>query len=221
MKLKKTSMRERVLLGVAVTVVLLAGYALLRYQPAQTGLARLTEERDELANELTKARVPRPSSRNVDTVLKELAEHERTLADTRDAIATLEQRFVDAESHEAIQRLMVDVSGVAQSNRVTIREAVPYSARASAPSTRNLNVIPKRPSAADNLVAAFSGGGPYTRPLRQLTVEGNFAGIRRFVEQLSDLPKRVIVLQFTLETAPGGHVATGEQLVRAGLVVAL
>ena len=74
---------------------------------------------------------------------------------------------------------------------------------------------------SDGLVARMSPGTPLHRPMQQLGMEGDFEGMRNFIQGLDRLPWQVTIVQFKLEAKPVDPPAGMPQRLSANLILAL
>ena len=90
---------------------------------------------------------------------------------------------------------MVDISALAKTSAVVIREASALTE---------------------------TGPGRQARPMRQLIVEGSYGGLHAFLDGLVQLPKRVVVERFSIRTvAVKTKDAKVRQRLESVLVVSL
>lgn len=217
MKKRAMSQREKLLIAAALLAMGGSLYAVARYQPAQLQLARMTEETQQLKTRVNKEHIPRQTGRDAEQLQRELDKVQRNLAEEQAQLEPLESRFIGAASPAAVQELMVDISTLARSSGVIIRETQPYSAASrSGPAGRSSAAPLEAP-----LLTTLTANPDFQRPVKRLRLEGDYTGLRRFIEGIGSLPRRVVVLQFAFETLPMVEGQDEFQRLNANLVVAL
>ena len=195
----------------ALITAISATYIAGRYRTAYHGNADLERRVLEMEQSLRSTRIPKPASADAESLRKHLSESVREQELLKIQMDELEARFVDANQPEAVQSLMVKISQLAEASSVTIRESIPVEKKPR-PLTKGEN---------PTIEEALIGGFIYKRPAKRLTLEGPFHGIKRFLNQLSQLPQRVVVLHFSLETLPKRGDEDPVQLLRSNVLVAL
>ena len=208
------SLREQALMLFAVLAAVGVLYAIARYRPEQWALQQLEAETKQLASTLEKKRVPRPLNRDAAHISGELEKVEGQLSGRREQLKGLEARFVDAASTQALQDLMVDISTLARTSGVTIRETLPFESESGSGARASASGLP------ENMATRFKTGG-FLRPLKRLRLEGNYPSLRRFIEGSAELTRQVVVLQFGFTTMSSPSPAGGSANLNAEIVVAL
>lgn len=208
------SLREQALMLFAVLAVVGVLYAMARYKPEQLALQQLEAEAKQLASTLEEKKVPRPLSRDAAQITPELEKVEGELNERREQLKVLEARFVDAASTQALQDLMVDISTLARASGVTIRETLPFESESGSGARASASGLP------ENMATRFIAGG-FLRPLKRLHLEGNYQGLRRFIEGSAELTRQVVVVQFGFTTMSSPSPAGSSANLDAKIVVAL
>lgn len=186
---RMTAQKKVLLLG-AVFAALFLAYSVFRYMPAQAVIlqqAQSTEEKNERVQSIRREQ-PEAPGRDPAQLRQELAELEQSLDREQQQLTLFEQQFAPEDSPEALQDLRVRISELATSHGVRIRESVPYIVTTDSPP-------------ASPLLSVLAFGNPYQRSLQRLTLESSFSGLRQCLEQLKELPWKVVVMDFEIEVA--------------------
>jgi len=197
--------REWALLVISVTVIVSTGYLRWRYLPARQIV------REATAGSGVALEQARPDLFQAWTVRTnaEIARLERTLVQEQETLARIERGFAPSQSNEALQALKVEISDLAKSSGVLIRESVPYRPAATATDSD------------PTLLGQFAKGTPYRRPLQQMRIEGSFGDFRQFLRGLPRLSWRVTVARFHLQAVPRPGVGDGSQVLDVTAILAL
>jgi hypothetical protein len=207
--------REKGLLAGAAVVVLAMVYFVARVQP-QKALAKSLKE-DVASLEQTLASTPRPrEAGDPEAVKKQLEEANARLRQARGELDALLQRRVDDHSNQALEGLMQEILTLAKAKGVTVDTSGVYTG-----SLVDLGIVAK-----DEIARLQTGNEPFRfRPLRSLSLRGDYPHLRGFIEELPRLRHEVNVLRFSLK-ADGGKAErrkadTQPAGLRAELVLAL
>jgi hypothetical protein len=129
----------------------------------------------------------------------------------------LESRFVPHEQSGELEELLLQISALADRHAVQFRENTPCPA-----ATLRRFLGPHHAACATeaaDLVRFLTLGEPYARPVRQVTLDATFQGLRRFLRDLGALPQLVVIACFEIE-APT-DTAPGQAPLRAKLLLVL
>jgi hypothetical protein len=170
---------------------------------------------------------------------RDIREAEASLARIQGGMHAVDERLAPADSQE----LKLRISGLAQQSGVFIIEnkafvpAALLQSSAAAPARKSKrarraaaaaaaaapaqSTIPSPLHESDGLVARMSPGTPLHRPMQQLGMEGDFEGVRNFIQGLDRLPWQVTIVQFKLEAKPVDPPAGMPQRLSANLILAL
>lgn len=203
--LTKLGRRESALLVIAATVIIGLGYLRWRYLQAQRAIREAIKssgvELEQVRPDTFRAWTARTNA--------ELTRLEEALVGEQETLTQLEQRFAPSQSNEALQALKVEVSDLAKSSGVLIRESVPYQpAAATAGSDRAL-------------LSQFATGTLYRRPLQRMRMESSFAGFRQFLRGLDRLSWRATVARFDIEAVPQPGLRNAPQVLDMTAILAL
>lgn len=242
MKLKNISLREQLMVFVAVGVLVVGGYGLLRFYPALKALKAMNESTAKTESRLKTTEIPELPDDDEDAVIREVRDVERVLIDMQGSVETVEQRLAPPDSQE----LRLRISDLARTSGVLILGnqaylnanaaqpgvvATPASGKKAAKRARRAAVAaPKIPAAAaepailpeaDGLLARMAPGTAFYRPMQQLSMEGDFEGIKNFIRGFDRLPWQVTIVQFTLEAKPVDAPVGLPQRLSATMILAL
>lgn len=211
MPFRTISEREKILLGMALLAVLISLYALVRYKPQQLEYSRVTEEVQQLKNGLKSARIPRPKGQDANSLQQQIDKTQRDLDRSTSLLTSYEQQFVNIDSAEAVQGVVVQISNLARTSGVIIRETLQYSDKPFV--SRGTDEV--------LLTEALIAGHIFQRPARNMTIEGSYRAMRRFLIGMGQLSKRVVVLRFSMEVVPMLDQQQKLQQLKSSLLVSL
>jgi len=221
--LQNLSQREKIMLMLLCLVLFGTGYALLRYQPVQAEIQRLEKQTADAQKKYQATKVPKEPSEDRLTLERQLAAIEEEVTARMIEVDRLEQQYVPLEDVEARQGLKVNISMLAKKHQVRIRENVPYDPKrarlGSSRSSRGARMV-GQPSDS-SYISRFLKGNPYKRPLLRISTESSYFGLRRFLEELTHLPWRVTIAQFSLEATTSTDPESSAQEISSTLVLAL
>lgn len=225
MNLRNISTREQVLIFFVAFTVVAGSYGLLRYRPALKALTELQASNIKTADRAKNAIIPEEPIEDIDDLKTDVASADSELA-------VMKLSFIDAEQKlapEDSQELRLRISDVANNAGVRIRENVPYlvprvagGTVAAAPAQklskrqqRAANKAARRsggtsPAGAISAAAPTEGGLIYRltneldtqRPFQRVSVEGSFAQVQSFIQELGKLPFMVTVTQLQIDLSP-------------------
>lgn len=222
--LKSLSQREQIMLVVLSLVLLGTGYGLLRYQPAQAEIMKLEKQTANSKKKLETIKFPKEPTKNRDSLETRLAALEEEVSAKMMELDRLEQQYIPLEDPEALQGLKVNISTLAKKHDVRIRQSLPYDPKRSRLSSsrvpRRARTFGGQPSES-SLTTSFQKGEPYQRPLLRISTESAYPGLRRFMEELTHLPWRVTIAQFSLEATTSTSADSSAQQISSTLVLAL
>jgi len=238
MNLNTMTLREQLLVLVSAAIVIGGGYTLLRGWPAYKELTQMEEDTAKTEARVKKAEVPELPDDDEDTLLEQIEKAEDVLAALQANAEAIERRIASPDSQE----LRLHISSLAQQAGVLIHENKAYVATNPTRSTTTAAARkPKRggkktaagtpqPAAptgpaviaeTEPLTARMAPGTAFERPMQQLAMEGEFAGISHFIQGLSRLPWQVTVVEFKLETRPVAPPPGYPQRLSARMILAL
>jgi len=211
--MRSLNRREHVLLLIAVLIAAGMGYSALRVRPADARLARIETRtalfRDRLKNaEWPKAEDPEALSAVLSRLTSELEADRNHLAD-------LEARFVPRGQSGELEELLLQISALADRHAVQFRENTPCPT-----ATLRRFLGPHHAACATeaaDLIRFLTLGEPYTRPVRQVTLDATFQGLRGFLRDLGALPQLVVIACFEIEAAK--DPLAGQAPLRAKLLL--
>lgn len=239
MKLNTLSTREQVLVLVVAIVLVGGGYGVLRALPAMKSLNAMAESTDKNEQRIRTTEIPALPDEDEDSMQRDIREAEALLARIQGGMRAVDERLAPTDSQE----LKLRISGLAQQSGVFIIEnkafvpAALLQSSAAAPARKSKrarraaaaaaaaapaqSTIPSPLHESDGLVARMSPGTPLHRPMQQLGMEGDFEGVRNFIQGLDRLPWQVTIVQFKLEAKPVDPPAGMPQRLSANLILAL
>ena len=210
-KYRNLSARERLMVSIGIFVILVTFYAMTRFLSASHEIAILREQAATMQSSLRSTRIPKPAGRNAATLERDIQKESETFQEAHEILEPLESQFVDSDSPEAVQGLMVLVSRLAASSGVFVMETTPVET----------NMARKRKPKTKTIYNDLVEGAIYARPVKRLVLEGNYFGIRRFLTELPSLSNRIVVLRFSIETMSKGNEDSGSPWLISKILVAL
>jgi hypothetical protein len=182
--------REKGLLVTAVVVILAVFYFVARVQPQRALVKSLTEETAKLEKEVGTIVLPKNTG-DPETVNKQLAEVNARLGTAREELAAVFSKRVDETSNQALEGLMLEILTLAKAKGVSVDNSGAYAG-----SVADLGLAVK-----EELTRLQSGGEPFRfRPLRSLSLSGDYPHIQNFIKELPKLGHEVNVLRFSIKS---------------------
>lgn len=251
MNLGKMTLREQILVLVAVAVIVGGAYGVFRFHPANKAIADLAKNTEMMDSAMRAGKIPEEPFENVDDLRMDLNALEDELAEARNMIAGVERRLSPEDTTEV--RLAISEIARKARVRISINEAyrvmvpAPVAAagskattaprkrmgdaakrrlrnarRASAASLGNVRgVVNVSPEQATALIRKMAINGPMERPMQHLTMEGTFAGVMQFIEDLEQMDKLVTVVQLQMMPVPQSPPPGYNQRLSINMVLAL
>ncbi|OAI09333.1 hypothetical protein A1353_24495 [Methylomonas methanica] len=242
MKLPPLSNREQWLSALAISVIVIGGYAWLRWVPANREIGQLQQTAEATDKRVHTAEIPEEPDEDIERLKSQLAEQERLLAAIKDQSDSVEKHLAPDDS----QFLIVNISKVARDAQIHVRAnevfkaavnsnaaPVPTAPAAGKKNRKNkpATVTPAAsatpaptaviPPLSAGWVARMSPGSLLERPLRRLEVEGSYLALNRFIHDLDRLPFQVAVLRISVERMPVLAMPGYPQSLLAEVILAL
>lgn len=187
------SLREQAMLLALGCVLVGISYFLMRYQPADAVLRDLTREAEQAKTKMAGLKWPKEPTADESELSFHLEQMDKDLARSRAHLDTLEARFIDPDSVDAVEGLKVQISELAKASGVTIIEKAPYKP------TRSGGPTPFK--ADEDLLEVVSSGALYDRPIQRLLMETSYHSLRRFLDGLGRLSWRVTALRMQVDAS--------------------
>jgi HAMP domain-containing protein len=241
MKLPLLSNREQWLSALAIGVIVIGGYAWLRWLPANRDIGQLQQTAEATDLRVRTAEIPEEPDEDIERLKGQLAEQERVLAAIKEQSDSVEKHLAPNDS----QFLIVNISKVARDAQIHVRinevykspdspNAVPApAAPTSARKNRKNKAATPTPAVASapaeavipplsaGWIARMSPGSLLERPLRRLEVEGSYLALNHFIHDLDRLPFQVAVLRISVERMPVLAMPGYPQILLAEVILAL
>lgn len=249
MKLAAMNMREQVLVLITAAVLLGGGYGVLRYRPALKALAEMQTQTKATELRLKTLTIPDAPMEDAADLAQDMAEADEKLATAKARIAELEKTLPPADAQEVKLKIseLASAAGLLVRENETWKPGMSQvtaakggsgarAARAAARAAKAARAITRADAAASvdapkYQASAAPGSGlemlerysltEYARPLQRLSVEGRYADIRYFIDELQNLPWQVTVAQVQIETDVRPSEPGMPQPLRATLILAL
>jgi hypothetical protein len=207
--------REKGLLVLSALVLMANFYYVGRIHPQLASLKALAERVGGLEQKVQGTRPPRYAG-DLDGAKKQTAEAQARLDEARKDIDRLLDRRVDQDSNVALEGVIVEIRALANQRGVAIDESGAFSG-----SLQELGAV------SEEELHGLQGGGERFRfrPLRTLSLTGDYPRLRNFIRELLEHKARVNVLKLTIRADSAQSVdqrspALSTRL-RAELVLAL
>ncbi|MBW6453158.1 MAG: hypothetical protein K0A92_05165, partial [Methyloprofundus sp.] len=210
MKRLQLNPREQWLSALVISFVILGGYALLRFIPANNEIAGLEEKIKKTQYKLLKTQVSEEPDEDVEALRTELDKIKTDIAEINEMSSNLTQRLAPFDS----QSLKLEISQLAKRSKVFIRRNEKMQVDNVLPNQANKNYRKKKqkqkqpsqtltqdlilPESAD-WVRRMSPGTLFYRPMQRVELVGSFLGIRQFIHGLSDLSYQVTVVKINIK----------------------
>lgn len=257
MNLNKMTLREQILVAVAVAIVVGGAYGAFRYYPVNKNITQLKADAQSLDKAVKTGKIPDEPFEDAEDLKLDLEDLEAELEDATNMATGAEQKLsppdttdVRLEISEAARRALVRISA---NEEYRVAQARPGTASAvggtsGARSTRRSagnrarkqaqRAVRQRAQArltgvdqtvtnasADQvtpLVRKMAVGAPLERPLQRLTMEGTYAGLVRFIQNLDEMSKMATVVQLSLVPTTNKNPPPGyNQRITAVMILAL
>jgi hypothetical protein len=226
MTLSKLKTTEQILLAMVIIALTVGTYTFFRFIPKNDAIAKLHRQTEKTQSKLLDADIPNEPEQEVEELLKELDEKERTLALTKSMADKVSQRLAPFDSQE----LKVRISELATSSGVHIKtneafrpstfskpnKLKPKAKTKASPNPSNL-ILPVNRSWIERL----SSQSVFHRPLQRLVLDGDYHAIRTFIYGLEKLQWQVTPVRASIELLPISPLRGHPQRLKAELVLAL
>jgi hypothetical protein len=224
MTLSKLKTTEQILLAMVIIALTVGTYTFFRFIPKNDAIAKLHRQTEKIQSKLLDTDIPNEPEQEVEELLKELDEKERTLAVTKSMADKVSQRLAPFDSQE----LKVRISELATSSGVHIKtnEAFrpptytkpnkPKAKTKASPNPSNL-ILPVNRSWIERL----SSQSVFHRPLQRLVLDGDYHAIRTFIYGLEKLQWQVTPVRVSIEALPLSPLRGHPQRLKTELVLAL
>ena len=201
------SEREQRLLTIALICAVAGLYLVERYLPKTSEIEALQNETSQIEASLRTLRIPKIVGVNTSSLEVANTAATTSLEEIETSLLPLEAEFANIESPADMQGLMVSLSQLASETGVVIRESGPEA--------------PPAARASGSLAKDLVGGALYERPARKIVLVGPYTALRRFLNGLARLDKRVVVLQFSMETSRSSDSGNGSPWLSSTVRVSL
>lgn len=183
--------RERLFILLAVVAAVAALYTATRIKAREAEIKAYREEVTQLKSKVGASRPPRPTGPSAQEIQKQLEGTQSALEKTRKTLADHTARMVDTASANAVQEVMLEVTALASHHGVKVLEAASYTGRLSG-----------LPEAGNHPGESKTGTDPFSsRPMRRLTLAGQFDDLSAFLVGLSGMKHAVTVLSFGMRVS--------------------
>jgi hypothetical protein len=200
---RRLSPREHLLLLVALAVACGMGYWLSRGRVVSRELDAAHAATEATRAKLSELEGPVGDFADPEVLERRLEEARTARASAQRTLEELEGRFVDLGQPAELDRLRLEISALADLSGVLIRE------NRTCPTAQ---VHGGDARVRDEVVSLLAGGDPYERPLREITMQSSYEGLRRFLDGLGKLRSFVGVLRFSVEIDQDAGHASGPLL---------
>ncbi len=249
--LSKMTLREQILVLVVAVVIIGGLYGGLRFYPANKAIGEIKKNTEMMDTAMKTTKVPEEPYDDKDALNKELEYVDIELADATELVAGIESRLSPPDTtavrlaiSDAARNALVRIT-TNEEYRVTVPLPVGATAPANAaqqPAKRLGDAAQRRarnerrasrlagaaltvnqvsPEQATPLIRKMAINGPMERPMQRVVMEGSYAAMMRFIEELKRLDMMVTIVQFQIVPTPQVPRPGYNQRLAATLVLAL
>ena len=230
--LARLTKSEQILIAITLTLILLGGYAILRFIPKYQDISTIARSAEKTEQKLLKARMPEEPLQGVTQLNNKISDQEKAVALISDMVVSVQQRLAPIDSQE----LKVLISKLARDLQVRITaneqiDAKPAQLPMIALSNKKKNNKKKSTVAetSENIILPpnyswLERMAPKTlfyRPLQRVELLGHYLSIRTFIQELDNLPWQVTVVRMKIDKQPLTPIRGYAQPLKAELVLAL
>jgi len=222
-KIKQLNKRERILAACVLTVIVLGGYGLLRFEPKLTNIERLEQQKQSTLNRISTMDIPTEPREDVEDINEKLDDQENALQAIKESAEQVETQLAPVDSQE----LKVRISELARDSGVRIRvnEALnPTPLKVKNKKNRNnadVSYGEILPPVTSGWITRMSPGSMFQRPLQRLELDGSYLALRRFIHGLDELPYLVTVVRLNIDKLAIAPLRGGSQILKTELILAL
>ncbi len=249
--LSKMTLREQVLVAVVVVVIVGGLYGGFRFYPANKAVVEINKNTEMMNVAVTTGKVPEEPFNDTDELKNELANLDIELAEATELMANIDKRLSPPDTtavrlaiSDAARNSMVRIA-TNEEYRVTVPLPVVATTaantaaqpqkrmgdaaqrrarnerRASRVTGAALTVNQVSPELATPLIKKMAINGPMERPIQRVVVEGTYAAMLRFIENIDNMDMMVTIVQLQINPSPQTPPPGYNQLLSATLVLAL
>ena len=223
------TLRERYLLLILAALGLSVGYYIFRFRGQEKALAVIETDLQEKNKAFNSAKTSLTKLTSGDTPRLNINDLQRELADLKqqqkleqERFNQLEFKFLPPNQPQMLQDLLVEISALAATSGVRIRETSPYDWPAAVPTkTPPKTTVPpdEKPLTSGPFLDVHLLREVWGARFHQITMQSTFPELKTFLQGLHRLPWNVVVIQFEIkvETSP----TTPSQPLVTKLILAL
>lgn len=220
-KVNNLSQREKLLLPLALTVIILVVYVAARIRP---GFAKVAKLRSELTTEIQRRDQltwPSQNGSKPESLQSEIRRLEQDQDEQRKRLRQNESTLADITRSAELQKLRIQISALAKSHDVQVIKSLPYQSDGSdAALAIDLNQAPEKFTRLVAPIVHEYFQLTYARPLQHLELRATYSAIQGFIQSLTRLERQVNVVSFQLKMDATPDQLTQPQL-KTSLVLAL
>lgn len=245
MTFDKLSNREQVLIFIVVATFIAGGYGLFRFVPQ---LKKLTELQATVIANKEKVKNPQFPDEPMDDIDDLKAKAEALEEDLENLHVSLEN-VSNSLAPTGSQEMILKISEAARSAGVRVIESVPYlvqkkvtvatndtnQQKLSKRAQKKLNKSIRQANGANVGGSGASGSMPKEgeliyrlvnelenpRPFQQIGVEGTFANLQKFIQNLRNLPWQATIVKLDIDVSAQTSPQGMPQLITAKMIVAM
>ncbi len=225
MKRLHLTLREQLLSALVIIVLVLGGYSILRFVPANSEINDLDKTAAKLQKKLLKSRIPDQPIDDIEALTEELDQLKQEIALINEMSLNLKQGFAENDSQALkleISKLALDSDVYIRSNEKMKAAKVSYASgkknkRKPAKQQQQPVILPE----SAGWIARMSPGTLFYRPMQRIQLEGSYLAIRKFIHGLRKLSYRVTVLKISINKSQNESPVGYSQNLISELVLAL
>jgi hypothetical protein len=227
MTLSKLTVKEQVIVGITLFVILISVYSFVRFLPKNEEIARTKTTIEKTERKLLRAEIPDEPVESLNALQVKLDDQELAMALIRNEATLIEQSLAAFDSQE----IRVRISQLARQSNLRIRvnevlKTLPQRAvssnkkkkksKSAVQPTHN-QILPETMS----WIARMSEGTVFHRPMQRMELIGDFESVQRFIYGLEQLPWQTTVLRIKIAKMPTDSPYGYTQQLVTELVIAL
>lgn len=249
--LSKMTVREQVLVTVVILVLVGGLYGGLRFYSANKAIVDIKKNTEMMDVAMKTGKVPEEPFDDTKALQNELSDLDIELAEAVELMTDIDKRLSPPDTtavrlaiSDAARNSQVRIT-TSEEYRVTVPVPVGAEPSANAPAqpqkrlgdaaqrrARNerraarlkgatLTVNQVSPELATPLIKKMAINGPMERPIQRVVIEGNYAGMLRFIEALQHMDMMVTIAQLQINPTPQTPPPGFNQILSATMVLAL
>ena len=217
MAIEKFSLREQVLIFLVVATVVGGSYGLFRFAPQHKKISELSATVKANQEKVKNPVIVEEPTEDAEDLQESITKLEAELANLNDMLENVEKNLAPVDSQE----IVLKISEAARESGVRVVSSVPYLVQKKEEATQQTKKVSKR--VAKKLAKQAKGNVAGTsvlgvkpkegelvyklvnhlqtpRPFQQVSVDGNFMNLYRFIQALKKMPWQTTIVKLDIAT---------------------